>query len=213
MKLFSFFFSGVALVGARTRGLWLSLVYRPIFQSAPGLRIYGSVRFKGYFGQIHLGVGSRWYGMTTVVFNDEDSYGRLEAGRDLVIENGCVLAARGGIIEMGDDCFLGDGVIVQSFRGSSIQIGSHVMIAKGACLYASNHCFDRLDVPMKHQGEHGKGIRVGDDVWIGANAVVLDGVLLGEGAIVAAGAVVNQNVAPRSIVGGVPAQVIGYRNP
>jgi acetyltransferase-like isoleucine patch superfamily enzyme len=58
--------------------------------------------------------------------------------------------------------------------------------------------------------EMGK-VAIGNDVWIGVNAVVLDDVAIGHGAIVAAGAVVNKNVEPYAIVGGIPAKVLGYR--
>jgi acetyltransferase-like isoleucine patch superfamily enzyme len=71
--------------------------------------------------------------------------------------------------------------------------------------------YDDPDVPIMDQGRTAKGLTVGDNVWIGAGAKILDGVTVGEGVIVAAGAVVNRSFADKSIVGGVPAKLIGER--
>jgi hypothetical protein len=73
----------------------------------------------------------------------------------------------------------------------------------------ANHVFARLDVPINRQGFTAKGIHIGRDVWMGANATILDGVTTGDGAVVAAGAVVNHDVPSYQIVGGVPARRIG----
>nr|WP_200389622.1 DapH/DapD/GlmU-related protein [Thiocapsa imhoffii] len=64
---------------------------------------------------------------------------------------------------------------------------------------------------MNRQANIANPIRIGNDVWIGAHAAILSGVTIGEGAIVAAGAVVRQDVDPYTIVGGVPAKVLGER--
>ena len=61
-------------------------------------------------------------------------------------------------------------------------------------------------------GHEKKKVVIGDDVWIGANAVILPGVTIGEGSVIAAGSIVNKDVEPFSIVGGVPAKVIKMRN-
>ena len=66
---------------------------------------------------------------------------------------------------------------------------------------------------MMLQGERSLPILVGDDVWIGANATILRGVVIGRGAIIAAHAVVSKDVQPYEIVGGVPAKKIGSRLP
>jgi acetyltransferase-like isoleucine patch superfamily enzyme len=71
---------------------------------------------------------------------------------------------------------------------------------------AGNHNFSRIDVPIMDQGNTAKGIRIEDDVWIGANSVILDGVTIRHGAIVAAGTVVTNDVETFSVVAGVPAQ-------
>ncbi|HUQ85796.1 MAG TPA: DapH/DapD/GlmU-related protein [Candidatus Limnocylindrales bacterium] len=92
-----------------------------------------------------------------------------------------------------------------------MKIGNYVMIGP-YCLFASvHHNFDNYKKPMLLQQPEIRPIVIEDDVWIGAKATILGGVTIGRGAIVAAGAVVVQNVEPYSIVGGVPAKLIRYR--
>ena len=82
-----------------------------------------------------------------------------------------------------------------------IYIGNGVLIGHGVVLATLNHDPD----PAKRQQLHPAPIRIGDNVWIGANAVITAGVTIGENAIVAAGAVVTKDVAANTVVGGVPA--------
>jgi len=86
-----------------------------------------------------------------------------------------------------------------------------VRIASHASLVGFNHGFDDPAVPIHTQKHESLGITIEDDVWIGANAVVLDGVRVGRGAVIAAGAVVSRDVPPLAIVGGVPAKLVRYR--
>ena len=89
--------------------------------------------------------------------------------------------------------------------GDGVRIASHVSIV------GFNHGFDDPTVPIHAQKHETLGITIEDDVWIGANAVVLDGVTIGRGAVIAAGAVVSKDVPSMAIVGGVPAKVVRYR--
>lgn len=74
-----------------------------------------------------------------------------------------------------------------------------------------NHKFEDLDILIKNQGLDKKGIVIEDNVWIGANVTILDGVKIGSGSVVAAGAVVNKDVPQNTIVAGVSCRVIGER--
>ncbi|WP_128548358.1 acyltransferase [Larkinella soli] len=92
-----------------------------------------------------------------------------------------------------------------------IEIGNNVMISPRVSIYAENHNFSSILEPMKDQGVTRQFVIIEDDCWITANSVILAGVRIGRGSIVAAGSVVTKDVPPYSIVGGVPAKVIGNR--
>jgi acetyltransferase-like isoleucine patch superfamily enzyme len=111
---------------------------------------------------------------------------------------------------MGDHSNIGP----YSYIGCSgpIRIGNNVMISPRVSLYAENHVIAGIDIPMKEQGVTQKGIVIEDDCWIAANSIILDGVTVGRGSVVAAGAVVSKNVPPYSVVAGVPARIIKSRN-
>ncbi len=87
------------------------------------------------------------------------------------------------------------------------------MIAPGVVLLDRQHNFDRTDIPMSEQGASDRRpVIVESDVWIGQNAIVMPGLTIGHGSIVAAGAVVTRDVPPYSIVAGIPARIIGNRS-
>ncbi|MCJ7602646.1 MAG: acyltransferase [Desulfobulbaceae bacterium] len=92
-----------------------------------------------------------------------------------------------------------------------IDIGENVMIASAVSIRDTNHVHSDTSKPMKNQGIITSPIIIEDDVWIGHGAVILKGVTLGRGSIIAASAVVTKNVSPYSIVGGIPAKIIGSR--
>lgn len=79
-------------------------------------------------------------------------------------------------------------------------------------IFHGDHEMSRRDIPMRLQGDSvSKPVVIGDDVWIGARSIILKGVHIGKGAVIAAGAVVTKDVPEYAIVGGVPAKVIKYR--
>ena len=112
-----------------------------------------------------------------------------------------------GDVEFGAHCTVNPYAMISG----TVRCGDGVRIASHASIVGFNHGFDDPDVPIHTQKHESQGITIEDDVWIGANAVVLDGVTVGKGAVVAAGAVVSKDVPPLAIVGGVPAKVVRYR--
>ncbi len=163
---------------------------------------------------------------------------QLKVGKNFVAERGCeinCLAGRG--VMFGDNVTVGSHAIVRpsniyggeigeglivgdysnigpfSYIGCSgmISIGKNVMISPRVSLYAENHNFERTDLPMKEQGVTRSHITIEDDCWIAANAVILAGVTIGQGTIVAAGSIVTKDVPAHSIVAGNPAKVIRSR--
>lgn len=140
-------------------------------------------------------------------FNPASEHIRL--GAHTKVERGAQIYSWGGFVEIGDDCSINPYCVIYGTGG--VRIGSHVRIAAHTIIVASEHRFERLDVPIIEQGYRARGISIGDDVWIGAGCRILDGVTIGAQAIVAAGAVVADDVEPLTIVGGVPARVIRSR--
>jgi acetyltransferase-like isoleucine patch superfamily enzyme len=90
-------------------------------------------------------------------------------------------------------------------------IGCYVMIAPNCMIAGGNHGFSAIESPMICQNNSSQGIVIENDVWIGANSTILDGVTIGKGAIIAAGSVVSKDVKPYEIVAGVPAKKIRSR--
>jgi acetyltransferase-like isoleucine patch superfamily enzyme len=130
---------------------------------------------------------------TYTILRPSSLYG-WEMGEGIAIGNNVII---------GPNCFLG--------FGGKIEIGNHVMIAPHVVIVSHNHSFDRFDIPMRNQALQCLPITIEDDVWISSHVTILPGVRIGRGAIIAAGAVVNRDVEPYSIVGGVPAKQIGSR--
>lgn len=111
---------------------------------------------------------------------------------------------------IGDQVFIGTGCEFNFRR--KIDIGSHCLIASGCRFIDHDHGSARRDIPMSTQPHSADApIALEEDVWLGVNVVVLKGVRIGRGAIVAAGAVVTNNIPPFEIWGGVPARKLGER--
>jgi acetyltransferase-like isoleucine patch superfamily enzyme len=136
-------------------------------------------------------------------------------GRNVTVDSGSRFI---GIenITVGHDVFLPDNTYIMTTK-AKVRIGNYVMFGSGVTVITGNHRTDLLGKYMYEvtdvmkRPEDDADVIIEDDVWIGSNATVLKGVTIGEGSVVAAGAVVTHSVKPYSIVGGVPAKVIGMR--
>ena len=128
-----------------------------------------------------------------------------KCGRNVKIENHVLISP---FIEIGDNVQINE----YSRITVNVKIGSDVMIAPNVQFISSDHRFDRLDVPMSEQGGYDGEIHIGDDVWIGTNAIVLVDVKVGDHAIVGAGSIVTKDVPEYAVVAGNPAKVIKYRD-
>jgi acetyltransferase-like isoleucine patch superfamily enzyme len=112
-----------------------------------------------------------------------------------------------GDVELGAHCTVNSYAMISG----KVRCGDGVRIASHVSLVGFNHGYDDPDVPIWRQKHESRGIVIEDDVWVGANVVVVDGVTIGRGAVIAAGAVVSKDVPAMAIVGGVPAKVLRYR--
>ena len=135
---------------------------------------------------------------------------RMKRGKDTQLAPDMMIS-NGERIELGDRSAFGHGVTLLAGQNSGrIIIGRDVMVGPYCTLTCASYGFN-LGVPASQQPMLEEDIRIGDDVWLGAMAMVMPGVTIGDHAIVAANAVVTRDVAAWSIVGGVPARVIGQR--
>ena len=112
-------------------------------------------------------------------------------------------------LTMGDNSNIGP----YNYIGCSgkITIGNNVMLAPRVSIYAENHVFEHPEILIRDQGVEKKEVIIEDDCWIAANSILLAGVTIGKGSVVAAGSVVTENVPPYSVVAGVPAKWIKSR--
>lgn len=137
------------------------------------------------------------------------NHGRIRIGSGCAVGRFVEVDPQAGAITLGDNCSLHN--YVSLFGEGGITIGSDCRIATGALLISSNHRFERVDTPIRLQPLSSRGITLGDDVWVGARAIVLDGVRVASGAVIGAGSVVTRDVGPMQIVAGNPARVISER--
>ncbi len=165
-------------------------------------------------------------------------YSYLKTGKNCKIENNSIIQtiSNNGIV-FGDNVTIGQGTLirpsglyngeigdglsigsyssigVESYIGCSGQIiiGNYVMIGPKITIIAENHKHDRKDIPMLLQGVIRKGVTIEDDVWIGANVTILDGIKIGKGSIIGAGSIVTKDIPQYVIAVGCPARVIKSR--
>lgn len=127
-------------------------------------------------------------------------------GSNVNIEHGAFFASGRGI-KIGDNSGLGLNCRVSG----PLEIGNDVMMGPNVMIFTQNHETENLAKPMQLQTAPKKGVKIGNDVWIGAGVIILPGVTVGNGCILAAGAVVTKDVPDYAVVGGNPAKVIKYR--
>lgn len=112
-------------------------------------------------------------------------------------------------IWVGRNCFFGEYTCIRGQGG--VHIGDGVYTGTQVQIAAVNHVYSDPDKYIKDQGITAEGITIEDDVWLASNAVVVDGVTIGKGCVVGAGAVVNRSLPPYSVAVGVPARIVKDR--
>ena len=166
--------------------------------------------------------------MALEVPNDIDPTARISPMADLEVSSrGCGIhigpgtfidsfvkikfAGGSGDVIIGADCHVNSGTVIYS--GHGVSLGDNVLVAANCTLASTNHAFGDRDRVIREQGfmPSRGGIVVEDDVWIGANSVLLDGAHVGRGAVISAGSVVRGEVPAYAIMAGVIARKIGER--
>jgi acetyltransferase-like isoleucine patch superfamily enzyme len=160
---------------------------------------------------------------------------KIRIGNDVVIDDHCLIDAKGETnrgIAIGSGVFIGRNTILsckngdidiedganigfncEVFSASQVRIGRDTLVAAYCYVIGGGHDFSDASRPVLEQGRTSAGVRIGAGVWLGAGAKLLDGVTIGDRAIVGAGAVVRDAVPEGAIAVGVPAKVVGQREP
>lgn len=149
------------------------------------------------------------------LFGNCGNWLRRKLCRQIFLRCGCHFVVRrnaffgsGCDIEIGDRSEIG----LNAFLNRDVKIGREVLMGQNVTILTTNHEFEDPDTPIHYQGTRARRpVRIGDDVWIGANSILLPGVTVGDRAVIGAGSVVTRDVPALAIVAGNPAHVIRLR--
>jgi galactoside O-acetyltransferase len=192
------------LLGEILRGWLYRLILRQMGRS---IFIQDGVELMGA-NQITL--GDRVFLYRGVRLNAQGENNHLRLGRGVALERGVDIGAmEHTTIDIGDRTYIGPYVCIVGT--GNVKIGRNCLIATQSGLFANQHRFEDLSRPIRDQGVTGKGIVIEDDCWLGHKVTVLDGITIGKGSVIGAGAVVTKDIPPYSIAVGVPAKVIARR--
>ena len=172
-----------------------------------GASIGRNVEFVGDLSGLALAAGVRIEDGARIVLAPG---GTISLGVDTIIQARAILdTGPGGSIHLGAKNSVNPYCVVYGHGG--LTTGDYVRIAAHTVIIPANHVYEDTERPIARQGLRKEGIRIEDDVWVGSGCRILDGVTIGRGAVLAAGAVVNRDVEPFTVVGGVPSRVLKRR--
>ena len=134
----------------------------------------------------------------------------ITLGNGVFIQDFCLLNTNGSHIRLGDRSWLGAGS--QVYGNGGVTIGSDVLIAGQVMINTVSHNHDDTSIPINNQGINVAPVSIADNVWIGAGARILQGVTIGEGAIIGADSLVNRDIPAGAIAYGSPARIRGWRH-
>jgi len=169
-----------------------------------------------WWWQVKIGAGARFYGLLQlrrhplgqILVGQNATFRSLKVANPLIQAGPCSLAAgKNAIIQIGDHCgFSGVSIVAQQH----IQLGNRVLCGANVVICDGDH--HPLNAQRRAEGATGPSapVYIGDDVWLGMNVVVLKGVNIGAGAVIAANALVNADIPAGAIAAGVPAKVVGW---
>ncbi|MGK7952954.1 MAG: DapH/DapD/GlmU-related protein [Xenococcaceae cyanobacterium] len=186
-----------------------NFVYHYIFcQIGTSVQIEPNVNFtKPYL----IKLGNKIYIRSGANLEAVGENSRLSIGNEIKLDRGVDIRSHdgGGNIEIGDRTRIGP---YTCLSGRHIKIGKDCLIASHVGIYASNHIFTDSNLEINKQERSYQGITIEDDCWLGSGVKVVDGVTIGKGSVIGAGAVVTKDIPPYSIAVGVPAKVISKRD-
>lgn len=165
-------------------------------------------KIQGRSGQIHVEKGAFVQEYASLICKGEKS--EIEIGASTFINPYAKLnTTDGGFIKIGKNSCIHSFCVLYGAGG--LTIGDHVRMATHTIVVGGNHGFDDPDMPIHEQQGTKKGITIGDDVWIGAGVIIVDGVTIGPHSVIGAGSVVTKDIPAESVAMGVPAKVTRMR--
>ncbi|MDD3813788.1 MAG: acyltransferase [Desulfocapsaceae bacterium] len=214
--LFLFYFELCAWIGVIPGALGMLL--RQIFWP----RLFGSCGKKTAFAKgvvlrhpkrIHLGDSVVISEGCILDGRNDETDKAIVLGNDVILSNNVMLSCKNGSIAIGDSTGINAGTIIQSTNHCPVCIGADVIIGQMSFVIGGgNYNIDRLDIPIRLQGiKNDGGVKIDNNVWLGAHVTVLGGVQVGTGSIMAASAVLTRSIPPNSIAKGIPAVVTDTR--
>ena len=135
----------------------------------------------------------------------------IRIGNSVLMGKGTIFSCASARITVGNEVSIGPYCYLRASRGS-IVMGSYITIGSHTVIISGKPDYERLDIPMMKQQGSTMGIIIEDDVWIGVGVQVIDGVRIGSGSVIGAGAVVIKDIPPYGIATGVPAEVVRMRD-
>jgi acetyltransferase-like isoleucine patch superfamily enzyme len=173
-------------------------------QRRAGNRVSFSAYLKGH-ERIELGRGCKIHADASV---DASRSPGVRFGDKVTLNRYAYVQGGAGGVRLGDRVEINNFSIVNGTGG--VDIGADTLVGPGVRILSYQHRFAR-GATIRSQPVDARPIRIGRDVWLGANAIILAGVTIGDGAVVAAGAVVREDVPDCAVVAGVPAKIKKYR--
>lgn len=155
----------------------------------------------------HIGTDTMFYGNVWLQRGGKDSFTLGKKGD--MGGNVKIRCFGKGKIQMGNHVSIGEGTIIHA--GDKVIIGSSVVMGAYCYINDTNHTFKSKKVAVIDQGWTAKGIVIEDEVWLGAHVTILDGVKIGRGAVIGAGAVVTKDIPSYCVAAGVPAKILYKR--
>lgn len=142
--------------------------------------------------------------LSNIIINDD---GKIYLGENIEFRNLCTISAsEKGVINIASNCFFNTNCRIISH--SSINIGENCIFGPNVSIYDHDHRFDIPLVPIKDQGFISENVKIGKDVWVGANVIITSGVNIGDRVIIGANSVVTKSLKSNGIYAGIPAKKI-----
>ena len=136
--------------------------------------------------------------------------GEFHIGDGVLISRGCIISGKDGPLTIGNRANIGAGCVF--YASTRLEIGADTLMAAQCYVGGGRYAVHGpTDIPIAEQPEPRRGVVIENDCWLGAGAILLDGVRIGHGSVIAAGAVVTGDVVPLSVMAGVPARCVTKR--